>query len=99
MEITITWTKIIVVTVIYFAGRYLYFSFLKYYTGSHAPFDPTEFYETSSYSQGWQMGYLHGSHKLKIKYDKCRNQYLELKEKYRTTQAKLNSLESNFDER
>ncbi|WP_428330359.1 hypothetical protein [Mucilaginibacter sp.] len=93
MEITITWTKIIVLTISYFSGRYLYFSFLKYYTGCPFPFDPTEFYETSSYEKGWNMGYIHGSHKYKIRCEKYRKQIAEVKEKYSVTYAKLRSLE------
>jgi len=96
MEITITWTKIIVLICLYFAGRYVYFSYMKYVTGCQNPFDPTEYYSTSSYTRGWNMGYLHGSHKLKIKYSKCRQQYCKLKEKYHAACVKLNALEINL---
>ena len=96
MEITITWTKIIVITLTYFSGRYLYYSFLKWNSGSYAPFDPTEFYQTSSYSEGWRMGHLHGSHQLRIKCEKYRRQIAELKEKHRISDIKVKSLESKI---
>lgn len=96
MEITITWTKIIVLTTGYFTGRYVYYTYLKWVTGCPDPFDPTIHYRTSAYTNGWNMGYIHGSHKLKIKYDKCRRQYNELREKHRVTCAKLDALESDW---
>lgn len=94
MEITITWTKIIVLVAGYLIGRYLYFTYQKWVTGSPCPFDPTEHYQTSSYTRGWNMGFIHGSHKLKVKYDKCRRQHRELQDKYRISQAKLIALEN-----
>jgi hypothetical protein len=96
MEITITWTKIIVLTVGYFTGRYVYFTYLKWVTGCQNPFDPTEHYRTAAYTRGWNMGYIHGSQKLKVKYGKCRRQYIELKEKYRIAHAKLTALENDL---
>jgi hypothetical protein len=96
MEITITWTKIIVVTLTYFSARYIYYSFLKWYSGSYAPFDPTEFHETSSYSEGWKMGHLHGSHKLRIRCEKYRRQIAEVKEKHRISNIKVKSLEDKL---
>ena len=96
MEITITWTKIIVLIAGYFTGRYVYYSYWKWVTGCPDPFDPTEHYQTSAYTRGWNMGYIHGSHKLKTKYEKCRRQYTELKEKYRVVHAKVVALENNL---
>jgi hypothetical protein len=96
MEITITWTKIIVVVAVYFTGRYFYYSYMKWVTGSLYPFDPTEYYKTSSYTHGWDMGYIHGSHKMKIRYEKCHRQHTELKEKYRIAHAKVAALEDSL---
>jgi hypothetical protein len=96
MEITITWTKIIFLVAGYFSGRYVYYSYLKWVTGCSDPFDPTTHYRTSSYTRGWNMGYIHGSHKLKTKYEKGRSQYNQLREKYRVTHAKLTALENNL---
>lgn len=56
MEITITWTKIIVLVARSFTGRYLYYSYLKWHTGSPDPFDPTEYCKTSSYTRGLEHG-------------------------------------------
>lgn len=98
MEITITWTKIIVLTAGYFTGRYLYYTYMKWITGCPGHFDPTVHYRTSAYTSGWNMGYIHGSHKLKIKYEKCRRQYTDLKERHRLANAKLTALETDLSD-
>lgn len=96
MEITITWTKIIVLVAAYFTGRYVYYAYMKWGTGCTHPFDPTVHYKTSAYTRGWNMGYIHGSHKMKIRYEKCRRQYTALKEKYSVAYAKVMALENNL---
>lgn len=41
MEITITWTKLIVLFVAWHGLRYIYHTYMKYVTGCCDPFDPT----------------------------------------------------------
>jgi hypothetical protein len=95
MEITITWTKIIVLLSTYFAGRYVYFSYMKWVTGCDDPFDPTVYYKTSSYSHGWNIGYRHGTAKMREKYESSWNTLKTLKKRCRIAEDKLAALEEN----
>ena len=57
----------VVALLAYYAGRYLYFSFLKYRAGHQRPFDPRYNYRTSSWLD-WQRGYEQGQAKIIHKY-------------------------------
>jgi len=81
MEITITWTKIIVTAATYFIGRYLYFSYMKWVTACDDPFDPTVYYRTSSYTN---------------EHTKRKKELTELKDKYRKSQEMLSNLENSL---
>jgi len=96
MEITITWTKIIVTAATYFTGRYLYFSYMKWVTACDDPFDPTVYYRTSSYTNGWDMGYRHGTKKMRAEHTKRKKELTELKDKYRKSQEMLSNLENSL---
>lgn len=96
MEITITWTKIIVLALSYFGGRYLYHSYVRWYSGYPEPFDFMESLDTSMYYRGWQMGKVHGSHLMKAKYARCKKKLEDLEEAYSIARQKLNAYEDQL---
>ncbi len=71
MQITISWTILIVALSAYLLCRYLFFSYMKWYRGFPDAFDPFVSISESSADLAWREGYhqgkLEGKAKIKLK--------------------------------